>query len=156
MTHAPALAARASSPASGRAAHLERVSLAWLAASREALSPLALTHAQARLLITAAWLETRSDAVRQSDIAEHAGLDVVMTSEVLRALETRGLIARTAHPTDRRAKAIRVTEAGGTLADRAARLLDAVEERFFQRGLAEFGPLAKALKKGGRGADSSA
>jgi DNA-binding MarR family transcriptional regulator len=59
------------------------------------------------------------------------------------------------HPTDRRAKAISVTEQGGALADMAMRLVDAVEASFFERGLPEFGPLAKALKKGGRGAESS-
>lgn len=74
-----------------------------------------------------------------------------MTSEVLRTLESRGLVVRSAHPTDRRAKAITMTESGGALIDRAIRLVDVVEAKFFEAGTAEFGPLAKALKRGGRG-----
>jgi MarR family transcriptional regulator, organic hydroperoxide resistance regulator len=147
----PILAARGASPADSRSAILERVATRWLAELRDALLQVELTHAQFRLLSAAAWLTARTDAVRQSDIATHAHMDTVMTSEVLRALEARGLISRTAHPTDRRARAVVVTDTGGKLADRAARLVDVVEERFFATGLADFGQLSKVLKKGGRG-----
>jgi MarR family transcriptional regulator, organic hydroperoxide resistance regulator len=147
----PILAARAVSPANSRSAVLERVATRWLAELREALVQVNLTHAQFRLLTAAAWLTARMEAVRQSDIASHAHMDTVMTSEVLRTLEARGLISRTSHPTDRRARAISVTASGGALADRATRLVDVVEERFIAGGLVEFAQLAKALKKGGRG-----
>jgi DNA-binding MarR family transcriptional regulator len=152
----PNLAARAESPAHSRGAILERVATRWLSELRDALVPVGLTHAQFRLLSAAAWLTARTNGVRQSDVASHAHMDTVMTSEVLRALETRGLISRTAHPTDRRARAIVVTETGGALAERASRLVDAVEDRFFSTGLVEFAQLAKALKKGGRGDGASA
>lgn len=150
LSSAPYLAAR-ESPAASRGAHLERVTTEWQQAIRSALLPLDLTHAQFRLLVAATWLAARHPAVRQSDIATLANADAVMTSEVLRTLETRGLIVRSPHPTDRRARAVTVTEAGGALADRSARLVDVVEARFFDQGMAEFAPLAKALKKGGRG-----
>lgn len=148
---APYLAAR-ESPAETRSALLERVATEWQQLVRSTLLPLDLTHAQFRLLVAATWLSARQVAVRQSEIAELANADPVMTSEVLRTLEGRGLIRRDPHPTDRRARAVAVTEAGGALADRAARLVDVIEAKFFDAGMAEFGPLAKALKKGGRGA----
>ena len=148
---APQLSARVTAPSMARAAVLERVATQWLTRVRAALLPLNLTHAQARLLIAAAWLGSRSLGVRQSDIAAEAGADPVMTSEVLRALEMRDLISRAPHPIDRRAKAITVTPAGGALADRAFRLLEAAETRFFEEGTADFGGLSKSLKKGGRG-----
>ncbi len=150
-SHAPLLAARVQAPHEGHGALLERVATEWQLQLRSALAPLDLTHAQFRLLVTTAWLNTRSTAVRQSDISVHANADAVMTSEVLRTLEARGLLTRVPHPTDRRAKAIAVTEAGGLLADRAMRLADATERRFFETGTSDFGALAKALKKGGRG-----
>ena len=156
QSSAPLLAARQESPAESRGAVLERVATAWHLKLRAALIALDLTPAQFRLLVAAAWLSARQTGVRQSDISLHANADAVMTSEVLRTLETRGLIARAPHPTDRRAKAITITETGGALADRALRLVDATESRFFEEGLADFGPLAKALKKGGRGAKRSA
>ena len=147
---APYLAAR-ESPAEARGAMLERVVTEWQRVLRSTLLPLDLTQAQFRLLVAATWLSARQTAVRQSEIAEVANADPVMTSEVLRTLETRGLIRRAPHPTDRRARAVTVSDMGGSLADRAARLVDVVEARFFDAGMAQFGSLAKALKKGGRG-----
>lgn len=153
QSSAPLLAARAESPAGAPGAMLERVATAWHLQLRAALVALELTPAQFRLLIAAAWLNARQTGVRQSDISAHANADAVMTSEVLRTLEARGLIARAPHPTDRRAKAITITDAGGALADRAIRLIDTTESRFFEVGLADFGALARAFKKGGRGSD---
>lgn len=151
QTSAPYLAAREVPPAHGRSAMLERVMAHWQRLLRAALTPLELTTAQYHLLVAAAWLSARQSAVRQSDIATHANADAVMTSEVLRTLERRGLVERLAHPTDRRAKSIVVTAAGGALADKAARLVDTIEARFFETGMPEFGPVAKSLKRGGRG-----
>ncbi len=151
LTHAPYLATREIAPAAGRGALLERVVTEWQHVLRATLLPLELTQAQFRLLVAATWLSAHQRDVRQSDIAAQAGADPVMTSEVLRTLESRGLVARKPHPTDGRARSVVVTEAGGQLADRAARLVDAVEARFFENGLPQFGPLAKALKRGGRG-----
>lgn len=150
-SHAPRLAARADPPNASRAALLERVTTHWVVQLRMALTPLDLTPAQYALLVAAAWLNAKRAAVRQSEIAAHANTDPVMTSEVLRTLESRGLLERAPHPTDRRAKSILVTEAGGALADKARRLVEATETRFFEQGTPEFGTLAKALKKGGRG-----
>ncbi len=151
QTYAPFLAAKGESPADAPGALIERVATLWLLQLRAALAPLDLTPAQFRLLVAVGWLNSRGGAVRQSDVALHANADPVMTSEVLRSLESRGLVARAAHPTDRRAKAITMTERGGVLVDRATRLIDVIEAKFFETGAEEFGPLAKALKRGGRG-----
>ncbi len=150
-SNAPQIAARATAPHETDGALLERVATTWLAQLRAALAPLDLTPAQYRLLVATAWLNAKGSGVRQSDVASLANTDPVMTSEVLRTLESRGLLARAPHATDRRAKAITVSEAGGVLADRAQRLVAATESRFFELGLPDFGPLAKVLKKGGRG-----
>ncbi|MCC7052546.1 MAG: MarR family transcriptional regulator [Gemmatimonadaceae bacterium] len=150
-TTAAHLVARAESPASAAGAQLDRVAAAWQSVLRAAMAALELTPAQFRLLTAVAWLSPRDPGVRQADIAAVAGTDPVTTSEVLRTLEARGLVKRSPHPTDRRARSIEVTDAGGALADRAIRLADRVESDFFERGMAEFGPLAKALKRGGRG-----
>lgn len=153
QTSAPYLAARAVAPNDARGARLERVGAQWQTMLREALAPLQLTTAQYRLLIAAAWLTAQRPDIRQSEIAAHANADPVMTSEVLRTLERRKLLVRAPHPTDRRARSIVVTAEGGALVDRAARLVDATEARFFETGMPEFGAVAKSLKKGGRGAE---
>lgn len=151
QTYSPLLAARDQSPSDAPGALLERVSTQWLLKLRAALATLNLTPAQFRLLVATAWLNSQAEGVRQSDISLHANADPVMTSEVLRTLESRGLVVRAPHPTDRRAKAIGITESGGSLVDRAIRMVDAVEAKFFEVGMEDFGVLAKALKKGGRG-----
>jgi DNA-binding MarR family transcriptional regulator len=55
-----------------------------------------------------------------------------MTSQVLRALEAKGLIERDVDPADTRAKRLRVTSAGAELAPRAITAVEDVDARFFQ------------------------
>lgn len=52
-----------------------------------------------------------------------------MTSQVLCALEEKGLTVRTTVPVDTRAKRLQVTPAGAALAPRA---IEAVDQAFFQ------------------------
>ena len=70
--------------------------------------------------------------VTQRALAEQAGTDVMMTSQVVRALEAKGLLVRTTHPTDGRAVALAVTSAGARLADEANRAVEAADARYFQ------------------------
>jgi len=101
------------------------------------------------------WLgQEAGTGARQSDIAALSGTDTVTTSEVLRALERRGLVDRVPHATDRRAKAVTITIAGATLVTEAVRVTGEAERRFLEYGMPEFGRVGKALKKGGRGAGS--
>jgi len=109
---------------------LWRVSNAWQAAQRAALQPFGLTHVQFVLLASLTWL--RSDGVvTQRDLAEHARTDPMMTSQVLRVLETKGLIRRAGHPTDGRARALTVTRRGAALADTANVAVEGVDRTFF-------------------------
>ena len=69
--------------------------------------------------------------IEQARLAGHAKLDVMMTSQVLRALEARGLLERRAHPSDTRAKALRLTGAGRALAARAVPVVEGADTSFF-------------------------
>lgn len=55
-----------------------------------------------------------------------------MTSQVLRALEAKGLITREVDPADTRAKLLHVTTAGAGLAPRAIAAVEDVDAHFFQ------------------------
>ena len=57
--------------------------------------------------------------------------DVMMTSKVLRTLESKGLIQRDAHPVDTRAKSLLVTTQGHELLSRAITVVNAVDDEFF-------------------------
>jgi DNA-binding MarR family transcriptional regulator len=109
---------------------LWRVTNAWQSAQRAALHPFALTHVQFVLLASLAWLATDTP-VTQRDLADHAHTDPMMTSQVLRALETKGLIRRAAHPVDARARALTVTPQGAALANAANTAVENTDRTFF-------------------------
>lgn len=52
------------------------------------------------------------EGVTQQDLVERSGYDPATTGKMLRLLEKRGLVARTAHPTDGRAKLVTLTIEG--------------------------------------------
>src|ERR1700722_15865601 len=109
---------------------LWQVTNRWQAAQRAALKPHGLTHVQFVLLASLAWLAAEGP-VTQRPLAGHAATDPMMTSQVLRALEDRGLITRLPHPTDKRARALTVTPAGRTLADEAVAAAEDCDAAFF-------------------------
>ncbi|UGT45544.1 MarR family transcriptional regulator [Nocardia yamanashiensis] len=112
---------------------LWQVTNRWQAAQRAALAPFDLTHVQFVLLASLTWHTGRSggEPVMQRDLAEHAATDPMMTSQVLRALEQKGLIERRDHPTDRRAKSLVPTETGAALVNRAITAVEACDREFF-------------------------
>jgi DNA-binding MarR family transcriptional regulator len=57
------------------------------------------------------------------ELAARLGADPPFITVIVDDLEQRGLVERTPHPTDRRAKVIRVTDAGRLAAEKAERLL---------------------------------
>jgi len=96
------------------------------------LRPLGLTHVQFVLLASTWWLTTiAGETPTQRRLAEHAGTDPMMTSQVLRALEAKGLITRDADPDDSRARRIGVTKAGAKLAARAIATVESADAGFF-------------------------
>lgn len=102
----------------------------WQAAQRAALKPFELTHVQFVLLASLSWL-AGDGPVTQRRLADHAATDAMMTSQVLRALEGRGLVARTTDPADARARAVLVTPAGARLANAANAAVEACDRSFF-------------------------
>ncbi|MVU81148.1 MarR family transcriptional regulator [Nocardia sp. ET3-3] len=112
---------------------LWQVTNRWQAAQRAALAPFDLTHVQFVLLAALTWLTGRSggDPVTQRDVADQAATDPMMTSQVLRALEQKGLLERRDHPTDKRAKSLIPTESGAALVNRAIVAVEACDRDFF-------------------------
>ncbi|AYG78504.1 putative HTH-type transcriptional regulator [Streptomyces hundungensis] len=111
---------------------LWHATLRWQRDIAAALGPLNLTHVQFVLLACTWWMNTHDEHPNQLTLARQAGTDVKMTSQVLRALETKGLIEREVDPGDTRAKRLRVTSAGAELAPRAIAAVEGVDARFFQ------------------------
>lgn len=109
---------------------LWRVTNAWQRVIRAALAPHDLTHVQFVLLASLTWMD-RSEPVTQRDLATHASTDVMMTSQVVRALEAKGYVTRAAHPTDRRAFTLAPTETGIRIVNRANADVEAADQSYF-------------------------
>jgi DNA-binding MarR family transcriptional regulator len=124
------LATRFSSADESPGLLLWQVTNRWQAAQRATLKPYGITHVQFVLLATLTYLQA-SGPVTQKALADGAATDPMMTSQVLRALEGRGLVHRPAHPTDRRARALEVTAAGRELVNQAVVAVEACDTAFF-------------------------
>ena len=107
---------------------LWRVTNRWQAVIRAALRPFGLTHVQFVLLAALTWA---MGELTQIELAHRTRSDPMMTSQVLRALERKGLIERREHPTDGRARLLHVTPAGAELARRANTAVEAADQAFF-------------------------
>jgi DNA-binding MarR family transcriptional regulator len=112
---------------------LWHVSLRWQRQVAAALGPLGLTHVQFVLLACTWWLNRDGARPSQVAVARQAGTDVKMTSEVVRALETKGLVTREVDPTDSRARRLSVTDAGAALARQAIAVVERTDAEFFAR-----------------------
>lgn len=109
---------------------LWRVTNRWQAAQRAALKPFGLTHVQFVLLASLTWLDAQGP-VTQRQLADHAATDPMMTSQVVRALASAGLVVRSPHPHDGRAWELTVTRAGRAVANRAVVAVEACDRDFF-------------------------
>ena len=67
----------------------------------------------------------------QRQVADRTRMDVNTTSQVVRALAGRGLLARSVHPQDSRAVAVSLTPAGAELAGTCAGRVREVNAAFF-------------------------
>lgn len=110
---------------------LGQLTMLWQRKQKRVLDPLDLTQTQFALLCALAWLSRESDKVTQVDIANQGNADRMMVSKVLRTLEEKRFITRQEHPTDTRAKTIRLTPDGETVLQKAIISIEAADLDFF-------------------------
>jgi len=114
----------------------------WLATNafqrimRKALEPLHLTHVQLVLLASIDLLQSEgspqsANFVTQSNVSHFAGTDENMTSQVIRSLAGRGLVIRSDHPTDARARCLSLTPQGQRMLSDARAVVLPARDRFF-------------------------
>ncbi|CAH1226024.1 putative HTH-type transcriptional regulator [Paenibacillus allorhizoplanae] len=128
---------------------LWQVTNIWQKAIRKALDPFELTHPQFVLLFSCKWLNEKNDhsGITQVQLAQHAQMDVNVTSQVLRTLEKKGYIERRPHPTDSRANVISVTKSGDVIASQAVRAVEEEDRAFFSDLGDDIGLLNRILKR---------
>jgi len=110
---------------------LWQVTALWQRRIAWALRSIGLTQVQYALLASLLWMSRTQRTITQAMLARHTKLDMMMTSQVLRTLESRGLLERNPHPTDTRAKVLGLTKEGRKLARRAVPVVEGVDREFF-------------------------
>ena len=121
---------------------LWHATLRWQRVIAAALKTEGLTHVQFSILGTVWWLGRTGRHPSQREVSEHAGLDRVMMSQVVRQLEREGLVERAVDQLDTRIRRVNITPAGKVIAERAVALMDAVDQEFFKQA----GPLPKIIE----------
>ena len=111
-----------------------------------ALRDLDVTPPQFFVLMTLMRERNRTGTpVTQRDVAERTGADANTTSQIVRTLEARSLVVRGEHPTDSRAVALSLSDAGVDVARQCSARVRGVNERFFRH--VERDELAEQLAK---------
>ena len=114
------------------------------AASREALAPWDITPSHLRALRAL----TDHGVMRLSELSDHLHIAPRSTTEVVDALEARGLVERRPDPGDRRATLVEVTEQGASVVDATRAARDTEAERVFGRlSQADRAHLARILRE---------
>jgi MarR family transcriptional regulator, organic hydroperoxide resistance regulator len=127
---------------------LWQVTNSWQRRIRRALKGVGLTHVQFVLLTSTDWLNDAKLPATQSNVAKFAHTDVMMTSQVVRTLEGKGLVVVEEDPSDSRAHLLRVTPTGRQLVKRALELVEDADGAFFgplARDSARFGEMLNLL-----------
>jgi DNA-binding MarR family transcriptional regulator len=110
---------------------LGQLTMLWQRKQKRVLDPLDLTSTQFALLCALAWLSRESDKVTQVDIANQGNADRMMVSKVLRTLEEKEFITRHDHPTDTRAKLVKLTAKGEVVLQKAIICVENADLEFF-------------------------
>lgn len=87
-----------------------------------------------RPMCSARWyriLEDRKETVNQAALSKYVRANVMMTSQVIRTLEAKGLVQRERGISDPRAFSLSLTEKGRALAAEALKIVEQVDGRFF-------------------------
>ena len=111
---------------------LWQVTNLWQRGQRSKLDEIGITHVQFILLAGLAWLDKREGHVNQARLAHFCKTDPMMTSQVVRTLEGQGLLERTPHPTDGRARHLRLTDDGARVLNAAMPLVLETDAQFFE------------------------
>lgn len=123
---------------------LWRVSTLWRKAIEAVLKPLGLTHPQFVVLATTAWLTRKGDKVSQVAIGKQAALDPNTISQILRGLQTKGLIER--YHINQRSKYPILTPIGIESLTKAMRAVESADAAFFASVDIEESKILKTLQ----------
>lgn len=103
----------------------------WMRRLNSELLELGLTHLQLIALGSTAWLTRSGGAPSQARLAKFCAMDPMLISKVVRTLEKKRAIVRTADPRDTRSKLLSVTDEGTRIILQCLPVIERAYEKFF-------------------------
>jgi DNA-binding MarR family transcriptional regulator len=103
----------------------------WHTAIKNELRDVGITHPQFVVMTVINFLSQFDDSITQTSVARMADMDVMSVSQIIRGLEGKGYLARTANPKDTRANAVRLLDKGQEAIKRALPIVEKIDEDFF-------------------------
>jgi DNA-binding MarR family transcriptional regulator len=84
----------------------------WYRNVKNELKSSGTTFTQFTILMSLIYLSRQNEHINQKQIAQHAKLDTMMTSDVLKTLESKKLVTRSQNQDDKRHKSLKITQKG--------------------------------------------
>jgi len=110
---------------------LWQTTITWQRLIKAVLEPYEISHAQFVIMALLLWLEEHHHDTTQILLVNLSKLDKMTVSQSLKKLSTQGLVVRTEHATDTRAKRAALTEKGRALVRQLVPLVEQVDADFF-------------------------
>ncbi|MDF2939508.1 MAG: ohrR [Gammaproteobacteria bacterium] len=110
---------------------LWQTTITWQRLIKKALDVYDISHAQFVILALLLWFTESKQEPSQIVIANLSKLDKMTVSKSLKKLAQQGLVKRTEHEQDTRAKSVHLTEKGRALALKLVPIVEKIDEQFF-------------------------
>lgn len=104
----------------------------WHRNMKNIMKRFGLTHTQFVVLTSIIYLAKNNNSINQKQIAQHAKLDIMMTSDVLKTLESKKLVTRHKNPNDKRHNSIKITQEGINLTIKMYDYSERADAEFFK------------------------
>jgi len=111
---------------------LWQTSTIWQRYIKKALGVYGISHSQFVIMALALWFEVNNCSAKQVLIADWSKLDKMTISKALRKLVDLGLVIKTEHDKDVRAKKITLTNKGKKLLEEIIPIVEDIDQKFFQ------------------------
>ena len=110
---------------------LWQIAMLWQRRMKNGLDTLAITHTQFVILAALKWLRQSQEAVTQADVANHANIDRMMTSKIVKGLLAKGILRAMPHKSDSRSHTLHFTDKGEKLFRSALEIVQKIDASFF-------------------------
>jgi DNA-binding MarR family transcriptional regulator len=104
----------------------------WYRNARNALKRFGTTFTQFTILMSLIYLSRQYKNINQKQIARHAKLDAMMTSDVLKTLELKKLVTRGQNPDDKRHNSLKISPKGINLILKTFEHINHADIEFFK------------------------